>query len=242
MASIKHYKNNIVNDHFCAGTLIFDIYVLTAAHCVFGLKMENFVVVFGLHDLNDTSEYAESNTYTVSKVIFHENYNHRDPNNDIALIKLSKRVVLSRSVYPICLPESPFLANSIINKFGFVAGWGRSDPEAIFVTNQNRKLHHTVLKVINGDELCSRHLQSFDYSNLYCAYDANITKSSNVCIGDSGGPLMIYRENKYYIYGIVSFVFTFFDSEGKCKCYTQAPSYFTKVPHCIDWLAKILIE
>jgi len=47
MASLKHVRNSIVYEHFCAGSLIYDKYVLTAAHCLTGLSKENFVVVLG---------------------------------------------------------------------------------------------------------------------------------------------------------------------------------------------------
>ncbi len=53
---------------------------------------------------------------------------------------------------------------------------------------------------------------------------------------------MMNYKGKYYNYGIISFVFTFMDTDGKWKCYTQAPSYFTKVINFIDWIATKLNE
>ncbi len=137
----------------------------------------NFVVVLGLHYLNESTEY--SSTYTVSKIILHENYNQKDPNYDIALIKLNKKIVKSKYVWPICLP----MPNIVPDSVGIVSGWGRSDPyNSYHEPDKKRKLQKTMLKIINGDKLCTKHLQSFDYSNLYCAID--LEKNSNVCIGD----------------------------------------------------------
>lgn len=48
MASLKHFKENTVREHFCAGSLVFDKYILTAAHCLTGMDTNNFVVVLGI--------------------------------------------------------------------------------------------------------------------------------------------------------------------------------------------------
>ena len=49
MASLKHIRNNIVYEHFCAGSLVYEKYILTAAHCLTDLSKENFVVVLGIY-------------------------------------------------------------------------------------------------------------------------------------------------------------------------------------------------
>ncbi len=51
---------------------------------------------------------------------------------------------------------------------------------------------------------------------------------------------MMNDEGRYYNYGIISFVFTYLDTDGNWKCYTQAPSYFIKVIHFMDWIKQNL--
>ncbi len=132
--------------------------------------------------MNDSSEQAISNTYRIFKFKIHEKYKHKDPNYDIALIELKNRVPTSKNVRSICVPDADVLSQSIFDEYAVVAGWGR--PNLYSLPEKQRILHKTVLKVINGNTLCSKHLKSFDYSNLYCAHDTNLEKNSNVCIGD----------------------------------------------------------
>ncbi|RNA17705.1 hypothetical protein BpHYR1_054502 [Brachionus plicatilis] len=47
----------------------------------------------------------------------------------------------------------------------------------------------------------------------YCAFDPSAAES-NICFGDSGGPLMYSSEGNWYLYGITSFVFT--DQDDRC--------------------------
>lgn len=75
----------------------------------------------------------------------------------------------------------------------------------------------------------------FKYTNRnYCAIDES-TDKSNVCFGDSGGPLMFIKDNKWYLYGVTSFVLT--EQE---KCNNRLPSYFVRVPAYINWIVSTL--
>ena len=56
--------------------------------------------------------------------------------------------------------------------------------------------------------------------------------NSNICEGDSGGPLMYFLGNKWYIYGVGSYVLT----NDKGRCATKAPSYFSQVPKFLGWI------
>lgn len=83
-----------------------EFYVVTAAHCVKGLENNVAVasVVIGIKDL-DRAE--DTNRYCISKIITHENYSAvrehdemgrvigDDVKNDIAVVKLDRRIDLS---------------------------------------------------------------------------------------------------------------------------------------------------
>ncbi len=47
-------------------------------------------------------------------------------------------------------------------------------------------------------------------------------------IGDSGGPLMAFKNGVWYLYGLTSF--------GDKSCDPTMPSYYTKVTIYLDWI------
>jgi secreted trypsin-like serine protease len=241
MASLKMIEGNNVLEHFCAGSLIYDNFVITAGHCVRNLKPNQFVVSMGLSDLNDkSSNFSRQNMYRVEKVFLPERFAESSINNDLALIKLERKAVLSRYVATICLPESAKQADLIYGKSVVVTGWGGNGGKKS--SGSPRKLQQTLLKVINGSPLCNKYCDEFNTTSHYCAFDSLYNGMTNVCNGDSGGPMFIYREGRYYLFGVVSFVLTYLDQNMNVRCFTQAPSYFSKVPLYVDWIAAKVNE
>uniref|UniRef100_A0A182LYM6 Peptidase S1 domain-containing protein n=1 Tax=Anopheles culicifacies TaxID=139723 RepID=A0A182LYM6_9DIPT len=101
----------------CQATLISDLYLITAAHCVNSLPKRYTLssVRLGEYDKNTMTDCARIDgemvcsppvqTLRIESVISHANFNKPRYANDIALIRLRDRADTSRSnVKPICLP------------------------------------------------------------------------------------------------------------------------------------------
>jgi len=65
--------------------------------------MEQIKVKVGEYNFNEAGETLDA-TYALTSMKYHENYNTKTFENDIAILKLERPVTFSRSVYPICLP------------------------------------------------------------------------------------------------------------------------------------------
>lgn len=76
---------------------------------------------------------------------------------------------------------------------------------------------------------------SNELKDMYCALDPT-SKKSNICYGDSGGPMMIYHDSAWFLYGISNFLTAFNPSE----CDNTRPSYYLNVTNYLKWINKII--
>jgi secreted trypsin-like serine protease len=255
MVSIRVRMQTVGLVFYCGGVLIYEDIVLTASHCLYNelngeyfiFKPEELAVIIGLNNINFTisensTEFTD-NIYSIRSLAINKNFNNLNLSNDIGIIKLEKSVTLSSTVGLICLPSSVNDAERVQNKSVVIIGWGSTtglrEIEAV-----PYKLQQTQVKVINGDDICiesykfneTLNIPLFDSETQYCLQDD--INQSNACFGDSGGPLMFYQDNRWFVYGLTSYGKIFDYSVPRCN--SSLPSYYTKVPVFLNWVERAI--
>ena len=117
------------NASFCGATLISDIQLVTAAHCLSGKTTDEVAVLIG----NPNAQYElnkENFKYLYKIDIFPYYQNTVDGyryNPDIAVITLEEPLLLSTKINPICLPSVTDTSQTYEGVTATVAGWGKTE-------------------------------------------------------------------------------------------------------------------
>ncbi|CAH2098476.1 unnamed protein product [Euphydryas editha] len=229
--------------YICGGTLVSNIFVLTAAHCVTingaAVLPEILGISLGKHNLIGGD--VGSQEKQVHQIIVHEEFIHKTLDNDIALLKMKTSVEYSSVIQPACIwfdkAKEKLPPGQVL---GTVTGWGFDQTESLSLV-----LREATMPIVQDID-CIRSKPLF-YSVIlngkkFCAGHRNGTSA---CNGDSGGGFLVYIpyedspfikkyvKGSWYVRGIVSLSVA---QQDTALCDPNEYVVFTDIAAYTDWI------
>ncbi|GJQ80515.1 hypothetical protein Trydic_g12406 [Trypoxylus dichotomus] len=195
--------------HFCGGTILNSVNILTAAHCIIGRSTANTGILAGTNTLN-----SGGTTRGSSRLILHGSYNQNTLANDIAVIRLSSALAMGGNVAQVSLSTANTGAVAAV-----LAGWGRISSNGGIPNNLQQLSTQTLTHA-----QCQQSWGSQVTTLQICAL---IGSGRGACNGDSGGPL--YQSSNGAQLGVVSF--------GRAGgCAIGWPDVYARVSSYVNWI------
>ncbi|XP_069005244.1 protein Z, vitamin K-dependent plasma glycoprotein a [Embiotoca jacksoni] len=203
---------------YCSGVILKENLVLTSAQCA--NKYVSFQVAVGKR----TNHENGVQTLDVKLVHIHPGYNESRPENDLAVIELSNRIIFKREVIAACLPERDF-AESILMAEEFpavVTGWKETKQVSAFQgpLMRNQLAYKPLPECLNA------------HPNLITNKMGCTTPRTNAdCTMSSGSPLLTLYREVFFLTGVLS-------QPPGADC---ANGYiFQKVSRYLSWLQPLM--
>ncbi|XP_049287243.1 CLIP domain-containing serine protease 14D-like [Anopheles funestus] len=249
-ASLFHFPWNVLIQHrtkdgenrfHCGGSLISDRYVLTAARCIMGIKKTWTITSVRVGEWNlqtdpdctdgDAECTSPVQDIAIEKITVPSNYTGTGSpavKQDIALLRLARKVEFNDSVAPICLPFETTSWTNYNAEGGqfYESGWGKT-PDA--TGGSDSKWNYPSVGV--SRDVCRTQYPhaSIDDGNI-CAKPLH---DQDTCRRDTGGPLMYsHTDRAWYLVGIASF-------QKQCAIIGE-PAVYTNVAPFTDWIVDNL--
>ncbi|XP_049545969.1 transmembrane protease serine 9-like [Anopheles darlingi] len=228
MAAIGWTRSSGKIDYLCGGSLITEVFILTAAHC--NSDFENNApdtVRIGDADFNSSVNDFLAQQIGIRRIIEHPQYRGSRSYFDIALIELVEPAIFNAAVCPACLWREPDLPTERMDAIGFgVTGFG----EDLSPTLQRALLEKIDLNNCSERIAHQRSIPDGLRDDQFCAAGNNM----DTCEGDSGGSIGVKRPDVRgnvisLIAGVVSF---------GTPCGVGSTGVYTRIGAYIDWLEQ----
>ncbi|XP_021077436.1 brain-specific serine protease 4 [Mus pahari] len=217
--------------HHCAGSLLTNRWVVSAAHCFRGNmdKPSLFSVLLGAWKLGNPG--PRSQKVGIAWVLPHPRYSWKEGTHaDIALVRLEHSIQFSERILPICLPDSSVRLPPKTDCW--IAGWGSIQDGVPLPHPQT--LQKLKVPIIDS-ELCKSLYwrgagQEAVTEGMLCA--GYLEGQRDACLGDSGGPLMCQVDDHWLLTGIISW------GEGCAE--RNRPGVYTSLLAHRSWVQRIV--
>ncbi|XP_070614441.1 coagulation factor IX-like [Erythrolamprus reginae] len=208
---------------FCEGVLISDSWVLTAAHC---LDYKPHSIVAGEYNIG-TSEPSEQ-LRQIQRSFPHPAYDKTSYNkyeNDLALLKLSKPLILSQYVTPVCLGNWALTEYLLKHGKGSLSGWWKLG----YLQKISNTLQHADIQYVDQVN-CLPNNKTQPFPNTFCAGRPTFVRK--VYHVNSGAPVVTNRNNMWFLTGIATC--------GE-ECTGDRPyDIFTSIANHIGWINCVM--
>ncbi|GAB6025562.1 AAEL001675-PA [Chamberlinius hualienensis] len=218
--------------YICAGALINDQFVITAAHNIKGYNPRDMRIRLGDWDVSAEAETFPFVERIVTEVYIHPYFYPGNLQNDVAILRLDRPVDLISNTHitPVCLPPrfEHFTGQRCV-----VTGWGK-DAWGLQGTYSHilKKVDLPVLSNFDCQEKLrfTRLGSNFQLHPGFVCAGGEPGKDS--CKGDGGGPLVCEFDGHYVIAGIVSW--------GIGCGLPNVPGVYVRVSEYLDWINSVI--
>jgi len=206
-------------EYLCGGTAISNRWILTAAHCVYGMTRGDVAASRAVVNPTDLFSDRKSRTVGWKRAIAHPDFDLPTNLHDVALIETAK---------PLNTRPMPYSAADVAPEYGAalkVFGLGATKSGGF----PSRTLQVGAVRDLAGsDGSCGGYLDQYDGNAMLCA--GTPAGHVDACQGDSGGPLTGWA-NRRTLVGIVSWGY---------GCASAAyPGVYTRVASYAPWIEAV---
>ncbi|XP_077557129.1 clotting factor B-like [Haemaphysalis longicornis] len=225
MASIMEYNQRKSPDYLCAGVLISERHILTAAHC-FDPRPHQNPRLYSVQLESESTEYGAE--YGVYDVDVHPDYLPGSSYYDLAVVTLRRDV--ANDTMPICLPTR---TADFDNRLSYVLEWSPKyyGKKAPMTLRARRALISNNGEC--GDVYSNIRTQELPRGIIAGQICTDVRGNEGGCDRYLGSPMIVPdRSYRWSAVGVATFL-------EKCGD-PNFPGIYTKVTHYLPWIQRIM--